>query len=258
MNKHNKSLGKRSTNETALNTVITKSKPNVCYAEIALLDIQRLGGLSHMKETIEHLIRYLSDPTKKVPQAVGEFVNKAVSAYEKAVKASVGMPTYSDSVTQQFEAPTDIPILPLAGYQLVQRTCLVNKLASLGNSGGGFYADLVVSDLAPFVKNSIFRVNKVTSWTGSIYGATGSQFAGVQVPVGLASGGTEVMPIWSENWTPVGQGFAGIVTRYPLGDFPQYASVDSNTILSHFTSLGGAGGVTNVPVIFHIVIECLI
>jgi hypothetical protein len=218
----------------------------------------RNGGLDGMKKTLEGLKNYLSDPKRKPSSRVVDFYNKAVHQYQQAITAGIGMPTYSDSVTIQHEAPKDIPTLPLDGYQLVQRVCLVEKLASLGTTAGGFYANLVPGDLVPFTTGKYFRVRKVTSWTGTTYGSVGSSFAGVQVPVSTGTEGTEVMPIWSENWTPVGQGFPGIVTQYPLGDFPQIDNTSAIAILSHFTSLGGTGGVTNVPVIFHVEIECLI
>lgn len=218
----------------------------------------RNGGLTEMKNRIDELKVYLSDPTRKPSVRVVEFFNNAVKQYDLAVRASIGMPTYSDSVTLQSEAPKDIPTLPLDGYQLVSRTCLVEKLASGGTTAGGFFATLVGTDLAPFTKNQFFRLKAVTSWTGTTYGSVGSSFAGVQVPAGVASDGTEVMPIWSENWTPVGQGFAGIRTMYPLGDYPQIGNSSAAIFLTHFTSLGGTGGVTGVPVIFHVEIECLI
>lgn len=218
----------------------------------------RMGGPSILKKWIDEVIVYLQDPNRRVPQHVATWVNKAISFYESAVKASIGMPTFSDSVVLQNEAPKDIPTLPLDGYQLVQRTCLVEKLASSGTTGGGFYAPLLASDLLPFAKSSYFRVASVTSWTGTIYGSTGSGFAGVSVPGVGPTGGTEIMPIWSENWTPIGQGYAGITTRFPLGDFPQYMTSESTLILNHYTALGGAAGVTNVPVIFHVTIECLV
>lgn len=220
--------------------------------------IARNGGLNEMKERLEGLKTFLSNPNRVPSKRVMEFYNDAVREYEKAVKAGIGMPTYSDSVTTQFEAPRDIPALPLDGFQLVSRVCLIEKPATGGTTAGGFYATLIGTDLAPFTTNTYFRLKRVTSWTGTLYGNVGSSFAGVAVPVSIASDGTEVMPIWSENWTPVGQGFPGIVTNYPLGDFPQIANTSTATILSHFTSLGGTGGVTGVPVIFHVVIEALI
>jgi len=223
----------------------------------------RNGGLLEMKDRIMGLKAYLSDPTRRPSPRVVKFVNAAIEQYELAVKASIGMPTYSDSVTLQYEAPKDIPTVPLDGYQLVQRVCYIPKNATLGTTAGGFYADLTTADLAPFVGvNKYFRIKRVTSWTVPRADGNVNQscFAGVSVPVSDGNpAGTEVLPIWSENWTPVGQGFAGIVTQYPLGDFPQVQTGGTNqTILSHFTALGGAGGVTGVPVVFHAEIECLI
>jgi hypothetical protein len=269
MNTHNKSLGKRSTKGPALNTGNDnkiKSTLNQTSREVipkvrafnSDFIAFRNGGLAEMKSRLMTLKAYLSDPTRKPSARVVKFVQNAIEQYELAVKASLGMPTYSDSVTLQHEAPKDIPTLPLDGYQLVSRTCLVQKLATSGTAAGGFYTDLKGSDLAPFTTNPVFRLKKVTSWTGTTVNTVGSGFAGVSVPAGLAAGGTEVTPIWSENWTPVGQGYAGVVTQYPLGDFPQISNTDTGTILNHYTSLGGTGGVTGVPVIFHVEIECLI
>jgi len=217
-----------------------------------------------MRQTLTLLREKLSDPTRKINTRVEAFVQRAIAQYELAVKASIGMPTYSDDVTLQYEAPTDIPTAPLSGYQLIQRTAYIVKLATVGTTAGGFNAILSSTDLAPYVSSStgstFFRVKKVTSWTapradGSL---TQGTFAGVSVAPTTQSGGTEVMPTWYENWTPVGQGFAGIVTHFPLGDFPQLSSTSAETILTHFTALGGTGGVTGVPVIFHVQIECLV
>lgn len=220
--------------------------------------IRRNGGLSEMKDRLILLSKYLSDPTRQPSPRVVKFYNNAVKAYEKAVKSSIGMPTYSDSVTTQSEAPADIPTLPLDGYQLVHRVCHVQKLASLGAAAGGFYATLFATDLAPFVKNNFFRIKSVTSWTVNLPDKVGSGFAGVQVPYAPATDGTEVMPIWCENWTPIGKGYAGIKTLFPLGDFPQVSAVVTTPIVNHFVSLGGTGGVTGVPVVFHAEIECLV
>jgi len=217
----------------------------------------RNGGLAEMKETISGLIQRLSDPNRTTPIAVKRFVQRAINQYEQAVKASIGMPGYSDSVVTQSEASHDIPTLPLSGYQLIHRWCLVEKLASSGTTAGGFYAELKSSDLAPFVQNQYFRVKSVKSWTCPRADSIAASFAGVSVPASGSAGGTEVMPIWSENWTPVGIGFAGIHTRYPLGDFPQSTTAEGTVILTHFTNLGGTGGVTGMPVVFHVEIETL-
>lgn len=237
---------------------IKKISSGYNVSNLPQLATSRMGGPASLKQWIDEVLVYLRDPNRRVPQNVAVWVNKAISFYESTVKASIGMPTFSDSVVIQTEAPKDIPTLPLDGYQLVQRTCLVEKLANSGTAAGGFYAVLTAADLLPFAKSTYFRVASVTSWTGTLYGNIGSGFAGVQVPGVGPSGGTEIMPIWSENWTPFGQGYPGITTRFPLGDFPQYATNDSTTILNHYTSLGGTGGVTNVPVIFHVTIECLV
>jgi len=242
------------------------SSPSLGYAKVAKRKrgfhedtvIHRNGGLSEMKGRLISLSKYLSDRNRQPSPRVVAFYNNAVKTYERAVKANLGMPTYSDSVTLQSEAPPDIPTLPLDGYQLLSRVCLVTKLASQGATAGGFFCNLIGSDLAPFVKTGYYRIKSVTSWTANLPDKVGTGFAGVSVPVGLATSGTEIMPIWSENWTPVGKGYAGIKTLYPLGDFPQVETTSTGVILTHFTSLGGVGGVAGVPVVFHVEIECLI
>jgi hypothetical protein len=223
----------------------------------------RNGGLEEMKKRIVGLTDFLTrDPLRKPGPKALEFLKRAIAQYENALKASIGMPGFSDCVTTQGEASKDVPTVPLQGYQLIKRVCYVPKLATLGATAGGFYASLFNTDLASFVgSQAYFRVSKITSWTVPRQDGTANQstFAGVSVPAGTESGGTENLPIWSENFTPVGQGFAGIVTRYPLGDFPQYSEIGATVLIcNHFTSLGGTGGVTGVPVIFHVEIETLI
>jgi len=266
MNKHNISLGKRSTKSPALSTGTDKSNKIAIIPQARKLQDSfiesRNGGLEEMKERLIGLKAFLSDPSRTPSIRVVKWVNRAIAQYETAVKNALGMPTFSDSVVLQHEAPKDIPTVPLEGYQLLQRVCYIVKLANQGTTAGGFFAQLTAADLAPFVgTQKYYRVRKVTSWTAPRADGTANQasFAGVAVPVTDATGGTEVMPIWSENWTPIGQGFAGVVTQYPLGDFPQLnTSQTTVNILTHFTALGGTGGVTNVPVVFHVEIECLI
>jgi len=242
------------------------SKPKTRTRTLALLNdfsTHRNGGLERMKDVLVRLTAYLSsDPTRVPGPRIIAFLKRAQHHYELAVKASIGMPGFSDCVTTQSEGPKDIPTVPLSGFQLIKRVCYIAKPATLGTAAGGFFATLFSVDLAPFVGTSNFyRVSKITSWTvprqdGSVNQGT---FAGVSVPAGDQTLGTENLPIWSENFTPVGQGFASIVTHYPLGDFPQYAVTGtSHTICNHFTSLGNTGGVTNIPVVFHVEIETLI
>lgn len=246
----------------------SKQRPSARPAprrKVALLDdfsTKRNGGLARMKEVLIKLTSFLtSDPTRQASPRIIAFLKRAQHHYDLAVRASIGMPGFSDCVTTQTEGPRDIPTVPLSGYQLIKRVCYIAKTATNGSTAGGFFATLIPTDLAPFVGPSqFFRVSKITSWTvpradGNVNQGT---FAGVSVPAGDQTLGTENLPIWSENFTPVGQGFASIVTHYPLGDFPQYNDTGSGTICNHFTSLGGTGGVTGIPVIFHVEIETLI
>jgi len=262
MNKHNKSLGKRSTNTTALNTVALKSdKSSKSLLARRAVDYNHLianfGGLEALREKVEAIKLRLSHGN--LPRK-GNRVFKWLRQLEELVsRASIGMPNYSDDTTLQYEGPRDIPCLPLDGYQFVQRTCYVPKIASSGTSAGGFYAELKVSDLAPFVAlNTPFRVSEFTSWTGPL-GTNPSEFSGVSIATQNGSQGTEVMPCWSENWTRIGEGYSGIRTVYPLGGFPLWVTTQASEVIgTHFTSLGGTGGVTGHPVIFHVVIEALI
>jgi len=218
-----------------------------------------------LKTIIEAIKLDVSSPFRKPSKGAKSFLKDAIALYERAQKASLGVPTYTDNSTLQYEAPNDIPTAPLSGLVPVQRTAYIVKLASSGTTAGGFYADLIASDLAPWTSTATgkyFRVKDITSWTvPKVDGAVNSaSFAGQQIPASFGSSGTEVLPTWSENFEPVGQGFAGIKTRFPLGAYPLYSGVSTDTtiICSHFTALGGTGGVTGVPVVFHVTIESLI
>jgi len=223
--------------------------------------VGRLGGANRLRDRLRALQTFLaSNPRKTVNcPKVRSWLKGASDMLEASMKAAIGLPSYSEGVTLQYEAPKDVPTLPLDGYQLIQRMCLVHKLASSGTTAGGFYADLLASDLKNFTTNQYYRVKCVTSWTTSRGDNTGNtSFAGVSVPVQYGSSGTEVMPIWSENHTPIGQGFAGIRTMFPLGNYPLYSEADTTVICSHFTALGGTGGITGMPVTFIVEIEALI
>lgn len=272
MNKHNNSLGKRSTNDMALNTMIIKNKQlqylglgNSGQPELPSPHIASYSErLAELRGIIELIKRDIHSPFRSPSKSAKSFLKDAIALYEQVLKASLGVPTYSDDSTIQSEAPNDIPTAPLSGLVPIQRTAYIVKSATSGTTAGGFYASLLPTDLGPWLSADssarYFRVKKVTSWTapradGSL---TQGTFAGVSVPVSFGSSGTEVLPTWSENWEPVGQGFAGIVTQFPLGAFPLYASTDTSSIVSHFTALGGTGGVTGITVVFHVVIETLI
>lgn len=271
MNEHNNSLGNCSTNGLALNTSNEYTNKSVSKSTRRFTSnvthlTSRIGGLEAMRENLFHVQEHLEKGLtqgRRVPGTVRKELNKWIRLYENAVKASIGMPTLSESVTTQREASADIPTVPLDGFQLVRRTCYIPKLANEGTTAGGFYASLISSDLKDFVgTNNTYRIAKVTSWTTSRGDNSGNtSFAGVSVPATNGSSTSDsIMPIWSENRTPIGVGFAGIVTEYPLGDFPFYngGAASPLLILTHFTSLGGTGGISGMPVVFHVVVDCLI
>lgn len=222
--------------------------------------VQHCGGEHRLRERLKEIRAFMDAHPKGLhDKKVREWLRGASTMLEAATRNAIGMPSYSDGVTNQYEAPPDVPTMPLDGYQLIQRMCMVSKLASSGTTAGGFYADLIASDLKNFTTNQYYRVRSVTSWTTSRGDNTGNTaFAGVSVPVQYGSSGTEVLPIWSENRTPVGQGFSGIRTDFPLGNFPLYSEADATIICSHFTSLGGTGGITGMPVVFMVEIEALV
>jgi len=220
--------------------------------------------LRELKEIITAIKLKINSPFVKPSKGAKAFLKDAIALYELTLKTSLGVPTYTDNATLQYEAPNDIPTAPLSGLVPIQRTAYIVKQATQGTTAGGFYANLLANDLAPWVTtqagSGFFRVKQVTSWTtnradGNILQST---FAGVSVQAQQGTAGTEVLPTWSENYEPVGQGYAGIVTKFPLGAFPLYAVADTTTIVSHFTALGGTGGSTGTPVVFHVVIETLI
>jgi len=221
--------------------------------------------LAKLRTIIDEIKADVHSPFRKPSKGAKSFLKDAIAKYEQVLKASLGVPTYTDDSTLQYEAPNDIPTAALSGLVPVQRTAFIKKLASQGTTAGGFYCDLVASDFVDWTSSNTgkyFRVKEITSWTvpradGAVNQAS---FAGQQIPVQFGSSGTEVLPAWSENWEPSGQGFAGIKTKFPLGGYPLYSGVSTDTtiIASHFTALGGTGGVTGVPVVFHVVIESLI
>jgi len=230
-----------------------------------LIEPDAKARLLTLRNIITAIENDFNDPMKKPTKLAKAYLREAVAQYELAYKASIGMPTYTDNSTLQYEGPNDIPTAPLSGLVPIQRTAYIVKLASQGTTAGGFYVDLIASDFVPWTSSTTgkyFRVKDITSWTcNRADGAlTQGTFAGVNVPVQFGSSGTEALPAWSENWEPIGQGFASIKTCFPLGAYPLFSGVSTDTtiICSHFTALGGTGGVTGVPVVFHVTIESLI
>lgn len=250
----------KGSNQQTIAPVVKRGKQLASHRVPHSVVVAHCGGEGGLRERLKEIRAFMdAHPRALCDKKVRQWLKGANSMLEAAVRAGIGMPSYTDGVTNQYEAPPDVPTLPLDGYQLIQRMCLVTKLASSGTTAGGFYADLIASDLKDFTTNQYYRVRRVSSWTTSRGDNTGNTaFAGVSVPVQYGTSGTEVLPIWSENRTPVGQGFSGIITEFPLGDFPLYSEADTTIICSHFTSLGGTGGITGMPVVFCVEIEALI
>jgi len=223
----------------------------------------RFDELAKKKEMINTLMCLINDPFRKPSKSAKSFLKDAIADYKLTQERMIGTPTYTDNATLQYEAPNDIPTVPLSGLVPVQRTAYIVKTATQGSAAGGFYTTLTSNELSVWVSTAapIFRIKQITSWTvnradGGIAQGT---FAGVSVPASSGTAGTEVTPIWSENFEPVGQGYAGIVTKFPLGAYPLYSATGTGeNICLHYTSLGGTGGVAGLPVVFHIVIETLV
>jgi hypothetical protein len=167
-----------------------------------------------------------------------------------------------DGVITFREGDHDIPPAPLTGYMEVEYRARITKLATEGTSAGGFYASLKTSDLAPWVGNSssLFRVKKISSWTAvQPTNGAGTGYHSSDILGQTGSEGTEILPSWVENWTSIGQGFAGIVSEFPLGALPiMSASGTAATIGNFFTALGGTNGASGIPVILDVVFACLV
>jgi hypothetical protein len=268
MNQHNNSLGNCSTNGVPLNS--TNDNQSLIHGKARWSgDIRNVmvshGGLDKMRHTLTQLNNWINSEKasgRKPGKRFKDSLAKWIQIYDDAERSNVGMPSGSESVTTQTNAPTDIPTMPLSGFQLLERKCYIVKPASSGTTAGGFYAELKTTDLSPYITGTsiVFRVKEVRSWTVTSANGVHTGFAGVSVAARDGSSSTDsITPIWSENWTPIGQGYAGIITKYPAGDFPYYTeTTDLTPILTHFTSLGGTGGVTGIPVVFHVIIEYLL
>lgn len=229
------------------------SRPTIGLPEPVSLE-QKLVKINLLK-TI------LNDPLRKPSRSAKSFLKDAIADFHRTQQASLGTPTYSDNATLQREASNDIPTVPLSSLVPIQRTAYIVKSATGGTAAGGFFVNLVPSDFDPWCSSTnVFRVKKIKSWTVTRPdgGANQASFAGVSVLTQSGSSGTEALPTWSENWEPVGQGFAGIETTFPLGAYPLYLTSENAVIATHYTSLGSTGGVTGIPVVFHVVIETLI
>lgn len=221
--------------------------------------LQNLG-----EEQVQLALSRLRELREKYPNCprVNEWLRKYQQRYDRMV---TGDATLSDDVTTLSEAPLDLPAVPYNNSFVIERKCRVQKLANQGTVGGGLSAYLTVADLVPYTNGSThpMRVKEVTSWTLPRYnsGASAAEFCSVNVPLQQGSGGTEVMPNWASNYTRVGEGFTGMVTKFPLGDLPLFVSSEGTTnILQHFATDGfmGASATEFLSVVFDVVLECLL
>lgn len=261
-NKTGKQPRKSSTKKVSLSNTnrMTTSKRTTLKRRVNYTAILRnLGEDYHTKvlEQLEQLrLKYPNCPR----------VNKWLTKHHQRLnRMVVGDSTLSDDVTTLSEAPFDLPPVPYNNSTLLERKCRVQKLANQGTVGGGLSAYLTVGDLATYTggTNGPFRVKEVTSWTIPRYnsGASAAEFSSVNVPLQSGSTGTEVMPTWASNFTRVGEGFSGLVTKFPLGDLPLFSAPEGSlNILQHFVGDGFTGGSATdfLSVVFDVVIECLI
>jgi hypothetical protein len=144
------------------------------------------------------------------------------------------------------EAPFDIPVIAEDGATVIQRHVRVIKAASSGTAGSGYYAQLLPTDLADFGQpaTSGVKIKKITSYT------LGAEEATVAIATNST---TELLGASVTNFTRIGAGFCGIVTDFPLGDFPLFLLNSTASILGH-----NVGTTSGLKVIFDCIIEILI
>lgn len=234
----------------------TLSRRKVNYLAI----VENLGQ-KHLSETFERLQR-LTSLYPRCPR-LQTWIRKLQSRSD--LSRVVGDAGLSQDVTTLTEAPFDLPPVPYNNSTPIQRKCMIQKIANQGTVGGGLSAYLTVADLANYTEGTsgVCRVKQVTSWTIPRYnsGASAAEFSSVNVPLQSGSAGTEVVPVWESNFTRVGQGFSGLVTKFPLGDLPLFVSSEGTTnILQHFVGDGFTSGSATdfLSVVFDVLLECLI
>lgn len=233
----------------------TLSRRKIAYGKLA----------SHLgEENYRGAFFYLRTLEERYPRCprVQNWMRSLVSAHNLRV---VGDASLSDDVTTITEAPFDLPPVPYNNSTPILRKCRIQKLANQGTVGGGLSAYLTVADLTPFTQGSgnVCRVKQVTSWTIPRYNtpAQGAEFSSVNIPAQTGSTGTEVMPTWESNFTRVGQGFSGLVTKFPLGDLPLFTQSEGTTnILQHFVGDGFTSGSATefLSVVFDVLLDVLI
>jgi len=144
------------------------------------------------------------------------------------------------------EAPFDIPVIAEDGATIIERHVRVVKAAGNGSATSGYYAQLFPTDLADYgqLSSSGTKIKRITSYS------LGSEEARVAVQTSKTN---ELLGASVSNYTRIGSGFCGIVTDYPLGDFPLYILNETGDILGH-----NVGKQSGLSVIFDVILEILI
>jgi hypothetical protein len=152
----------------------------------------------------------------------------------------------SEETTVMLEGPFDIPVANEAGATPIERLVRVVKAASSGTAGSGYFSQLLPTDLADYVQlsSSGFKVKEVTSWS------IGSEEARVAFQT---TSNDELLGNSVSNFTRIGEGFCGVITKFPMGDLPLYLVNETASILGH-----NVGSQTGLSVVFDIVLELLI
>jgi len=144
------------------------------------------------------------------------------------------------------EGPFDIPVVNVEGATPIQRKVRVVKAATSGSATSGYYAQLFPGDMIDYVQLSTsgFKIKEITSWS------LGSEEAIVAFQT---TSSDELLGNSVSNYTRIGEGFCGIITKFPMGDLPLYLANETSAILGH-----NVGSTSALKAVFDIVLELLI
>jgi len=152
----------------------------------------------------------------------------------------------SEETTVMLEGPFDIPVVNEDGATPIQRKVRVVKSATAGSATSGYYAQLFPGDFVDYVQLSTsgFKVKEITSWS------LGSEEARVAFQTTSVD---ELLGNSVSNYTRIGEGFCGVITKFPMGDLPLYLANETTSIIGH-----NVGSMAALKVVFDIILELLI
>jgi hypothetical protein len=152
----------------------------------------------------------------------------------------------SEQTTTMFEGPFDIPVVNQDGATPIERKVRIIKSATAGSATSGYYANLVPGDFIDYVQlaTSGFKIKEITSWS------LGSEEAIVAFQT---SSSDELLGNSVSNFTRIGEGFCGIITKFPMGDWPLYLANETANIIGH-----NVGSQAALKVVFDVILELLI